>query len=181
MLKRVFSLFAALLLLCSAVAFAAPEKYRMIEGFEAFDLEVEIPEGALYRQNLKDDDWLSMEIWFEDPSKPLFTIHVAYSDIVGNKFLADFDQEEIDHLLDLVGADFSIPAHEFFITPAGNTILFTHETDPQTGGYATMVTVYKGFVFSLYGRHKDYAPLAEEDIRLMHQIVEGTWIIDAGE
>ena len=178
MTGKLISLCLAIVLLCSVnTAVAAPEKYKMIEDFSAFDIEVEIPEGALYRQNPQ-DGWLCMEIWYEDPEKPSFDINVAFSEEMAGQFLGEFSQEDQDRLVELVGADFSAPASEFFLTPSGNTILFTRETDPEAGDYATMTTVYKGFFFQLYCVHKEYAPLTEEDMRLMHQIIEGAWIID---
>ena len=178
MSKKMIALFIALMLLCSvATALAAPEKIR-IEDFGAFAVEVEIPEGAQYRQNPR-EGWVSLEIWFEEPSKPRFNIHIAFSDVEGNDgYLTDFDREALDHLMAIAGADFLAPAHEFFVTPAGNTFLLTRETDPLAGAYATMVTVYNGFYFSLYGRHLNFAPLTEDDVRLMHQIIEGVWIIE---
>lgn len=178
MLKKVLSLFTALILLFSAAAaLAAAEKYSMVEDFQEFDVVVEIPEGAKYEQEPK-EGWLCLKIWYEDAAKPSFDINVAFSEEVDNKFLADFTQEETDHLVAMVSADFSAPAYEFFDTPSGNKILFVRESDPEAGDYATMVTVYKGFFFSLYGSHADYAPLSEDDIALMHQIIEGTWITD---
>jgi hypothetical protein len=178
MYRRVFALCVALLLLCSVpAALADTEKYRMVEDFVEFDVEVAIPAEALYKQNPK-DGWLNLEIWYDAPSKPLFTVNIDFSDVTESKFLGDFSPDEIDHFLYIAGEDFSVPDFEFFVTPSGNTVLFTRETDLEAGDYATMMTVYKGFVFSLYCRHKDYAPLTEEDIRLMHLIVEETWIID---
>ena len=177
MFQKVLSLLTALTLLFGAAALAATEKYTMVEDFQEFDVEVEIPEGALYKQNPR-EGWLSLEIWYEDPAKPSFDINVAFSEEEDSQFLADFTQEEKDHLLAMIGEDFSAPTHEFFDTPSGNTILFTRETDPEAGDYAIMVTVYKGFFFSLYCSHEDYRPLTEEDLALMHQIVEGTWITD---
>lgn len=181
MLKKGLLLCVALMLLFAFTsALAAPEKYRLIEDFKEFDVEVEIPEGALYKQNPQ-EGWLCLEIWYEDPSKPSFDINVSFSEEVDSKFLADFTQEETGHLRDKVNEDFSMPTHEFFVTPSGNTILFSRETDPEAGDYATMVTVYKGFFFSLYCSHKDYSPFSEDDYRLMHQIVEGTWITDTNK
>lgn len=178
MFKKGLSLCIALMLLFAFTsALAAPEKYRMEEDFGAFDIEVEIPEGAQYQQNMK-EGWLCLEIWYEDPSKPSFDINVSFSEETESQFLADFTQEEIDHLLELVGENFSMPEHEFFVTPSGNTILFVRETDAEAGDYATMITVYKGFFFSLYCSHTDYSILTEDDLQLMHQIIEGAWIID---
>lgn len=181
MLKKAFSLYIALMMLFGCTfALAASEKYQMVEDFQKFDIEVEIPEGALYEQNPK-DDWLCLEIWYDDPSKPSFDIHVAFSEETDSKFLKDFTQEETDHLLSMVNEGFSMPSNEFFATPSGNTILFSQETDPEAGSYASMITVYEGFFFSLYCCHKDYSPLTEEDVRLMHQIIEGTWITNTNE
>lgn len=181
MFKKGLLLCVALMLLFTFTsALAAPEKYRLIEDFKEFDVEVEIPEGALYKQNPQ-EGWLCLEIWYEDPSKPSFDINVSFSEEVDSKFLADFTQEETDHLMDIVNEDFSMPTHEFFVTPSGNTILFSRETDPEAGDYATMITVYKGFFFSLYCSHKDYSPFSADDFRLMHQIVEGTWITDTNK
>ncbi|NLV57925.1 MAG: hypothetical protein GXY67_04060 [Clostridiales bacterium] len=177
MLQKILSLLIALTLLFSATALAATEKYTLEEDFQQFDVEVEIPEGAQYKQNPK-DGWLSLEIWFEDPAKPSFDLNISFSEEVEGGFLADFSQEDKDHLVALISEDFSVPVHEFFETPSGNTVLLTRETDTEAGDYALMVTVYKGFFFSLYCSHQDYSPLAEEDLALMHQIIEGTWITD---
>lgn len=180
MAKRILSLVTALLLLCTASALAEPEKYRFDEAFDEFDFEMEIPEGAQYRQNPQ-EGWLCFEIWFEDQAKPAFDMNVSFSEEMAGENLGDVTEEEKAHLMAMVGEDFSEPAQTFFVTPSGNTILFTRETDPEAGDYATMVTVYKGFFFSLYCGHKDYSPLTEEDFQLMHQIVEGAWIIGADE
>ena len=178
MTRKMLSLLAVLALLLGVAATAtASERYRMIEDFDAFDIEVEIPEGAQYRQNPQ-EGWLCLEIWYEDPSKPFFDINVSFSEEMAGQFLGEFSQEDQDHLVEMAGEDFSAPSHELFLTPSGNTILFTRETDPDAGDYATMTTVYKGFFFQLYCCHKDYAPLTDEDLRLMHQIIEGAWIID---
>lgn len=178
MTKKMLSLLIALALLFSvASALAAPEKYKMIEDFAEFDIVVEIPEGAQYRQNPR-EGWLCLEIWFEDPAKPFFDINVSFSEEMAGQFLGNLSQEEQDHLMEMVGENFSLPVFEFFLTPSGNTILFTRETDPAAGDYAAMTTVYKGFFFQLYASHKDYAPLTDADIQLMHQIIEGAWIID---
>ena len=180
MIKKTLTLLAVLALLFSVIpALAAPEKYKIIEDFNQFDIEVEIPEGAQYKQNPQ-EGWLCLEIWFEDSSKPFFDINVSFSEEMDGQFLGEFTQEDQDRLAEMVGADFSIPSSAFFLTPSGNTILFTRETDPEAGDYATMTTVYKGFFFQLYCCHKDYAPLTEEDLQLMHQIIEGAWIIDTG-
>ena len=178
MTKKILSLLTAVLLLFSvAAALAATEKYKMVEDFAEFDFEVEIPEGALYRQNPQ-DGWLCLEIWFEDPAKPFFDINVSFSELMAGQFLGEFAQEDIDLLMEMVGEDFSMPAFEFFLTPSENTILLTRETDPEAGDYATMTTVYKGFFFQLYACHKDYSPLSDEDLQLMNQIIERAWIID---
>jgi len=178
MIKKILSLLITVALLFSiTVTLAATTKYKMIEEFEEFDIEVEIPVGALYKQNPQ-EGWLCLEIWFEDPAKPFFDINVAFSELFAGEFLGKFAQEETDHLVEMVGEDFSIPAHEFFLTPSDNTILLSRETDPDAGDYATMTTVYKGFFFQLYCCHKDYSPLTDEDLQLMHQIIEGAWIID---
>jgi len=152
-------------------------KYKVIENFDEFDVELEIPEGAFVRQELK-DGWLWVEIYYEDPAKPSFDVNIAFSEEMAGEFLGDLPQEDLDHLMDMVGEAFSIPVHELFVTPSGNTILYTRETDPEAGDYASMTTVYKGFFFQLHCNHNDYAPLTEADIRLMHQIIEGAWIID---
>ena len=176
--KRFLSLFTAFALLFSvASAVAAPETYRLIDGFSEFDIEIEIPEGAQYAQSPR-EGWLYLEIWYEDPSKPYFSISVSFSEEMAGQFLGDFSQEDQDHLVALIGENFSMPASLFFLTPSNNTVLFTRETDPESGDYAAMTTVYKGFFFQLYGRHKDYAPLIEEDVELMYRIIEGSWIID---
>lgn len=178
MAKKILSLMTALLLLFGAThALAIPEKYRFVEEFDEFDFEVEIPEGALYKQNQL-EGLLCLEVWYEDQAKPVFDIHVAFSEELAGKYLGEMTEEEQGRLTAMVGEDFSEPAHALFTTPSGNTILFTRETDPAAGDYASMVTVYKGFFFSLHGRYTDYSTLADEDFELMHQIIEGAWIID---
>ena len=178
MSKRSLSLLTVLALLFGVAAAAdTPEKYKMIEDFSEFDVEVEIPEGAQFKQNPR-EGWLSLELWYEDPTKPFFDISVSFSEEMAGQFLGDFSQEDQEHLVTLIGENFSAPASEFFLTPSNNTVLFTRETDPEAGDYAAMTTVYKGFFFQLYCRHKDYAPLTEEDIELMHQIIKGAWITD---
>lgn len=178
MLRKILSLFTALLLLCSAAAaLAATETYHVVEDFQEFDVEIEIPEGAQYKQNPK-EGWISLEIWYEDPSKPSFDLNISFSEEVDSKFLADFTQEEMDHIVEMVSQDFSVPSDELFETPSGNKVLLVRETDPEAGDYAIMVSVYKGFFFSLYCSHGDYSPLSQEDMDLMHQVIEGAWIVD---
>ena len=181
MTRKILSLLiVASLLVSVSAAQATSAKYRVIEDFDEFDIEVEIPEGAMFRQNPQ-EGWLCLEIWYEDPEMPFFDINVSFSEEMAGQFLGEFTQEDQDHLVSLVGEDFSLPANEVFLTPSGNTILYTRETDPEAGDYATMTTVYKGFFFQLYCCHQDYSPLTDEDFLLMRQIVEGAWITGGEE
>ncbi len=178
MMKKILAaLLACLMVFTVAGAFA--EHYKLQEDFTNFDVELDIPEGATYEQN-PEEEMLCLQFWFEDGSKPSFDLNVAPSDIVDGLSLGDFSQEDKDSMVSMASEGYSVPTNEFFVTPSGNTILLTQETDAAAGYSALMTTVYKGFFVNLYMGYEDGSPLTEDDMKLMHQVIESTWIVGDG-
>lgn len=173
MTKKLLALLLALTLMLSFTS-AFAEIYKVEEDFTTFDVSLTLPEGAQSKQNIE-EGWICVEITF-DENKPLFDLNIAPSEDFDGKSLADFTDEEKQLLIDQMEDDFYHSSSEFFLTPSGNMILLMKE---ETGdvGYAAMITLYRGFYFSLHCNYADYRPLTDADIDLMHKITEGTDII----
>ncbi len=171
MSKKIVALVLALTLLTVAVSVQA-EAFKMREDFASFDVTLNLPDGAKPIQQ-PEVGWVDVDITF-DETKPVFHMSVAPSEEYEDKSLQDFTDEQKALVEEQVAAVFSDPSIEYFVTPSGNTILYASEQDAEAGYFATMQTVYKGFFFSLFANYPDYHALTEDDVALMHKLVEGT-------
>ncbi len=174
MSKKILALMLAIAMLTIAVS-ASAEAFKMEENFATFDVTLNLPEGAKPVQQ-PEEGWVDVDITF-DESKPVFHMTVSPSEEYEDKSLQDFTDQQKMLVEEQVAAMFSDPAIEYFVTPSGNTILYAYEQDADAGSFATMQTVYKGFFFSLFANYPDYHALSEDDVALMHQLVEGTDIV----
>lgn len=173
-MKKIFSLvLVAALALTTAVAFA--EHYKVQEDFATFDVELDIPEGATYQQNIQ-PGWICLEMQFDGDAGLFFDMNIAPSEELGDVSLGDVPEDDLAAFTALVSEDFSAPQSESFVTPSGNTILLTKETDAAAGAFVSMDTIYRGFIFNLTMNHKDFSEMTDADMDMMHKLIESVQI-----
>jgi len=76
------------MLLAAVNALAGPVK--LLESSGRFDLELELPEGAILNQEFAHDGLSLINVTFADPALPLYKVTVAYGEEAGDKTMSDW-------------------------------------------------------------------------------------------
>lgn len=172
-MKKIVSMLTALMLVAT-IGVAMAEVYSVQESFESFDLKVTIPEGMQVTQEER-DGWVDIEFSDGKENSTRYELHITPTEEYTGLSYKDLSEEDKGWVRQAVLYSFFEPEQEEFTTPSGNIALFTRETS-AAGQFASIDTIYKGYFFSLYCARDDYSALTDDEIAMMHQIIEGTEI-----
>lgn len=174
MKKRSLLLVALSILL--SVPCALAEHYKVQESFPGFDVELDVPQGAKVQQG-EEDGVVGVDMWYVDKEGPYFDLSITPPQPGQVYSLCDLSEKQRKEYTASVSQSFVKPTFEFFTTPSGNLILLTSETDKKTGDLISMDTVYLGYVFNMTMCNEDYNAFSDEEVQMMHALVESVQII----
>ena len=172
MKKTIAVLLAASLLLTAAVALAEGVEKPYID----FDIRMDrIPDGYGYTTR-EEGGSLFATFSTEDPDDVVIYVSVAYSDaFAGYTMTSDLTEEEMENAMQVLGADYNMPAFGMVETDYGTGMIRITENDAQSD-YADFVTVWHGYLITLALQKN--APLTDADMDLAVRIASDMWIVE---
>lgn len=174
-MKKWIALTAVLALLVSMTA-AIAEPMKITEDYNDFDVTIEVPEGfTATQEDHEDSDLVCVILTSQDASKPRYELHISPGEEYTGLSLADLPDEDKEAVMAMEAELYLDPVQEVLTTPSGNQIIFTRE-GAESDQFASILTLYRGFVFYEYCAHDDFSPVTEEDIAVMHEITHGVQI-----
>lgn len=179
MMKKILSLVIIVVLAASFTTALAAEEYKVLENFDSFDVTVTVPDSMTITQ-VDRAEWIDTEITYADGHEPAFHLHITPTEEYVGLSFADLSEEEQNTMIATIEEDFMEPVQELYTTPSGNLVLLIKET-ADSGSFATIQTLYRGFLIYLYCAYDDFAPVTDGDIATMKQIIEGLKLEPVGE
>ena len=172
-MRKFVSLLLAVLLLV-AMATAEAETVRITEDAQAFDLIVELPEGATIQTEEYNGVPYSF-LSFADETKPTIYISVAPTEEYDEASLAQLSPEDLEQLFQIVSADMDQPSYEVKTTIQGYPyMLVTNDSDHDS---ASLVTVHDHYFIQLSLWLKGFTVLSETDIRMAESTLNTLQVI----
>ncbi len=174
MMKRTIALLliAALLVLTAASAFAEEVEKPFID----FDIKMDrIPDGYGFTTR-EEGGSLFATFSSEDPDDVVIYVSVAFSDaFAGYTMTPDLSDEDLENAMQVLGADYNMPAFNLVETDYGTGMIRITENDAQSD-YADFVTVWHGYLIRLALQKN--APLTDGDMDLAVRIASDMWIVE---
>lgn len=163
-MKKVLAILVAvmMMLVCSS---ALAESVRFLEESSAFDIEMELPQGAVVGVQGSSELVSYCEIMSEGLASVIVTI--APTDIYGDLSMNDLSDEEVELLVMLASEQYEAPEVSIEITPSGNMYIFI-ETEDQID---SIFTLYLGYFVELTQWHDDFSMITDEDNAFLLQLL----------
>ncbi|MDD2648862.1 MAG: hypothetical protein PHI27_13010 [Eubacteriales bacterium] len=162
-MKKIISVIAAMmLLLCCAAASAEPTK--ITESAMGFDIDINLPEGAVYTELATDSDITIAMIKLADETKPNFILSFASSEEYSDESnMSDLSEEDLNALYQTIAADCDNPEME--IKKLDNNITVMIVNDESITNNANVFTIYRGFFIQISVIFDDLRDITDEDVQ----------------
>ena len=154
----------AMTLACTA---ALAERVRFVEESPDFDIEMELPEGAV-AVDTKVDEMLSLQSFQMGELAPV-SIVIAPSDIYETLSMNDLSDEDVEALKAIAGEQYDDPKATVDVTPSGNK--YIHICANAEYDMDSIFTLYKGYFIQLTQWHEDYSEITDADYAFMQQLL----------
>jgi hypothetical protein len=163
-MKKVLAvLIAVMMTLVMSGAFA--ETVRFVEDSTDFDIEMELPEGAVVGEQVS-SDMLSVCI-IESEGLASVSVNIAWTDIYGDLSMNDLSEEDVEQLKELASKQYNDPVVSVETTPSGNSYIYVNTGE----GIDAIFTLYLGYFVELTQWHDDFSELTEDDSAFMLQLL----------
>ncbi len=160
-MKKCLLLMVTLCMLFTTVD-ALADLVKLTETSGRFDLELNLTEGAVLKQELVHDNLSLISITFADPKMPMYKVTVAYGEEAGEKTMFDWTDEELEGLYSTIANGLENPTYEMLEQKDGRKVMIVNEESAYD--YAYLLTVYQGYYIQVYVAHADYKTLTQEEI-----------------
>ena len=172
-MKKAFALLLALCLLVIAPASLA-DTVRLTETASAFDLSIDLPDGAAVSVETYDDVPYTF-VTFADETMPLLYISVAPTELYTDMSMSDLTTEEQQTLFETISADFDAPSFEMKQTSSGHAYMLIN--DDSATDSATLVTLYSNYFVQMSVWDTQYGVLSQEDIATAESLLSTLQVV----
>ena len=164
-MKKTLALLIAimLLLVCGS---ALADTVRFLEDSSAFDIEMELPDGAAVGE--RESSELVSYCLITSEGRASVAITIAPSDIYGDLSMNDLSDEEVEQLKALAAEQYEDPELSVEATPSGNSYI---AVDADEEGIKSVFTLYLGYFVELTQWHEDFSEITEADDAFMLQLL----------
>lgn len=176
-MKKFLALTLALVML-SACALAEPVTIK--ESVPTFDLTMELPEGAVIKDESDDPDFAStcvslpagdgceLELWLAiAPTE-------EYED---GLVLNDLTEENVETLFKTVSAELENPSYEVKDLKNGHKVMLINESDSKSD-FAYIISIHNGYFIQLSIMHSGFDQLTEDEVNVGFAMMDTIVITD---
>ena len=143
-MKKLLCLMLALLLLCGAAS------AETVFSASDYDVIATLPEGYAMSQSLTNDDGMLVASFRGDEDDALLMLVVAEDPAyAGYTLTRELSDKEYAELVTPMTADYAAPVVTFLETEAGTPLICIRE-EGSASEYATIYTIYQGWIVQLW-------------------------------